>query len=141
MVMLPVSRAASESGYTAVKKISRSICISNGRLSAASSSRLNDPKFRRIVKLRQAEQYVAVGLELGSEPGADTDRIEELDHWNVVATGLAAISEKLFTLIRRQQGHGGLGGFAHGSCSVTGGRKRAHRPPGPSRRKAPPSWL
>lgn len=50
----------------------------------------------RIAKVGETEASVVVRVELGREPGADADRIEEFDHRHMVEATLATIGEKLF---------------------------------------------
>src|SRR5579859_809256 len=43
----------------------------------------------------KAEQRIAVLIKLGRKPGADTERIEELDHGNVIETAIMPPSSRL----------------------------------------------
>jgi len=94
----------------------------------------------REAQVGEAEASIVVRVKLGCEPGADADGIEEFDHWDVVAAGLAAVGKELIALVRRQQGDGSLGRFIH-RLAPRRATANAVRPPDPSRLKAPSSWL
>lgn len=123
--MLPASRAAAaqtDIGKSPVKRMSRSIPMPNGKTIEASSPSEKLPS-SGIAEIGEAEERIAIRIQLGREPDAFAQRVEELDDGHMVGTAIAAIGEQSLAQVVGQEDHAALLSFAGSPAVSVSGRK------------------
>lgn len=61
-----------------------------------------------IAEIGEAEQCIAVLIELGREPGADAQRVEELHNRHMIETAATTICEQALAQLRYHEDHAAL---------------------------------
>jgi hypothetical protein len=61
-----------------------------------------------MAEVGEAEQGIAVLIELGREPGADAQWVEELHHRHMIETAASAICEQALAQFRCHEDHAAL---------------------------------